>query len=207
VASGLVLYDHPPSSNGFKVRMLLDILGLDYEMRLVPFDRPRPRWYTAWHPFGGIPAIEDGDFRLGESNTILRYLAQREPRYDLYPQELQSRARVDYALDAWSTRIRPGVLPFEMESRSADPDAAKLEASAPAAKQVYDEWEAFVADNGTVVGDFTIADCSVASGLLRTKAFGWEDEFPRRWPKLLRLREAIEAHPAYQRQAAVPDVP
>ncbi len=206
-SSGLVLYDHPPSSNGFKVRMLLDILELDYETRLVPFDRPRPEWYTAWHPFGGIPAIEDGEFRMGESNAILRYLAHRELRYDLYPQELHTRGRVDYALDAWSTRVRPAVLPFEMESRSAAPDPARLEGLAPAAKQAYDEWETFVADNGTVVGAFTIADCAVASGLLRTKGFGWEDEFPSRWPKTLRLRDAIESHPSYQRQAAVPAVP
>jgi glutathione S-transferase len=196
----LVLYHNPPSSNGIKVRMLLDVLGLDYDERIVPFDRPRPDWYTEWHPFGTIPALEDGDLRLGESNAILRYLAHREGRYDLYPEDAKGRARIDYALDAWSTQVRPNVFPLEREIVFADePDAAVVEAATPAAERAYDEWEAFVADNGTVTGAFTIADCAVAPGLVRTARFGWEDRFADRWPRTLRLRETLRAHPAYRR--------
>ena len=71
----LVLYDNPLSSNALKARFLLAELGLEYERREVPFDEPRPPWLTEFHPFGRIPALDDDGFRLGGSNTILRYLA------------------------------------------------------------------------------------------------------------------------------------
>jgi len=82
---GIVLYDNPASSNAMKVRFLLAELGLDYECRHVPLAHPRPGWYKARYPFGTVPFFEDGDLQLGESNAILRYLANLECRTVLYP--------------------------------------------------------------------------------------------------------------------------
>ena len=85
--SGLVLHDHPWSSNAQKARLMLDLLGLEYATREVPFEAERADWHVAVNPTGGIPALLDGDYRLAESNTILRYLADREARDDLYPRD------------------------------------------------------------------------------------------------------------------------
>ena len=49
----------------------------------MPIARPRPHAYVALNPVAGIPTLEDDDFVLAESNTILRYLAEREGRDDL----------------------------------------------------------------------------------------------------------------------------
>jgi glutathione S-transferase len=38
----LALYDNPVSSNALKVRFLLAVLGLEYERRDVPLERPPP---------------------------------------------------------------------------------------------------------------------------------------------------------------------
>ena len=81
----LVLYTNPASSNAMKVRFLLAELGLEYERKHVPIGRPRPDWYVEIYPFGTIPFMRDGDLELGESNAMLRYLANREGRTDLYP--------------------------------------------------------------------------------------------------------------------------
>ncbi|MDX6553192.1 MAG: glutathione S-transferase, partial [Gaiellales bacterium] len=83
----LALYDHPISSNALKVRFMLAELGLPYERRNVPIERPRPQWYVDVNPLGGIPTVDDDGFVLTESNSILRYLANREGRDDLYPTE------------------------------------------------------------------------------------------------------------------------
>src|ERR671934_2030606 len=96
-----------------KVRFLLAELGLEYERRHVPLSRPRPDWYLERYPFGTIPFMEDGDLAFGESNAMLRYLANREGRLDLYPPEPRERARVDWALDAWSTQFRGAFFPAE----------------------------------------------------------------------------------------------
>jgi glutathione S-transferase len=109
----LVLHANPRSSNAQKVRFLLAELGLDYELREVPFGDERPDWHVAVNPLGGIPALVDGDLELAESHAILRYLAAREARDDLYPAELRARARVDWILDAVATSLREVTRPFD----------------------------------------------------------------------------------------------
>ena len=201
----LVLYDHPVSSNALKVRFLLAELGLEYEKVHVPFAEPRPELLTRHHPFGRIPLLEDGDVRVGESNTILRYLAHRERRFDLYPEGPAERARVDWALDTWSTSVRPALFPLERlvalnvdaEAGEGDPERADPEevaAGMARAQGPLDNFERFVAGNGTVLGDFTIADCSVGPALWRS--YRLPLDFAR-WPKVALLRETIAKHPSF----------
>ena len=201
----LVLYDNPASSNAMKVRFLLAELGLDYERRHVGLPQPRPDWYVALYPFGTIPFLEDGELQLGESNAILRYLANREGRADLYPVEPADRARVDWALDAWSTQFRGGLFPAErvglmhadMEQgggRPEDTDADELAGALALARPRLDVMEQFVADNGTVVGTFTIADCAFAPVLWRWYRLPLSFD---PWPKVARLRETVTARATF----------
>jgi glutathione S-transferase len=201
----LVLYDHPASSNALKVRFLLAELGLEYERVHVSMRYPRPDWYVERNPFGRIPLLEDGELRVAESNTILRYLAGREGRTDLYPSDPAGQAPVDWALDAWSTLVRPALQPAEHvglfyteeEGAVGDPAGADQEALAEAAKTAHGPlalFERFVADNGTVLGTFTIADCAVAPVLWRSQRLPI-DFGP--WPKLARLRETVAARPGF----------
>ncbi|MCY4088275.1 MAG: glutathione S-transferase family protein [Actinomycetia bacterium] len=188
----LVLYDHPVSSNCLKVRFLLAELGLDAERRHMPFTRPRPSHYVELNPFGGLPSLIDGSVMLAESNAILRYLARREQRDDLYPSEPGAAAGVDWALDAWATNVRPALAPAEsvalMETgnwdegggRWEDADQDRLGQALEQAAAALERFEAFCADNGTVLGEFTIADCCVAPVLWRWKRLplGF-DSFPK----------------------------
>jgi glutathione S-transferase len=73
------LYDFEYSGNCWKVRLLLDMLGLDYER--VPVDSSRGGTQTdafrAVSGRGQIPVLDDGDVRLWDSQAILFYLARR----------------------------------------------------------------------------------------------------------------------------------
>lgn len=202
----LVLYNHPVSSNALKVRFLLAELELDYEAVHVPFAWPRPEGYTALNPFGRIPTLVDGDLVLPESNAILRYLAHRQERYDLFPLDPGDRAPVDYALDAWSTQVRPALVPLERAAifhrdpetgggswEEGDPEA--IEAARPRAEELLACFERLVAGNGTVLGRVTIADFAVGPVLWRTLRLPLDFD---RWPKLARLRDAITARPSFQ---------
>src|SRR5689334_3720672 len=202
---GIVLYDNPASSNAMKVRFLLAELGLDYERKHVPLAHPRPDWYRAVYPFGTVPFLEDGDFELGESNAILRYLANREGRTDLYPAEPAARAAVDWALDAWSTQFRGAFFPAERigimhgdweqgGSRAEDADQEELAKAIDAVRPKLDIMERFVAGNGTVVGSFTIADCAFAPVLWRWYRLPL-DFAP--WPKVALLRDTVTTRPAF----------
>jgi glutathione S-transferase len=188
-----------------KVRFLLAVLGLDYDRRYVPMARPRPDWYLDRYPFGTIPFMEDGDVELGESNAMLRYLANREGRTDLYPAEPAARARVDWALDAWSTQFRGGfysaerigLMHVDLEQgggRAEDADPEELAKAIDRAREKLDLMERFVADNGTVVGTFSIADCAFAPVLWRWYRLPLSFDL---WPKVAHLRDSLAGHPAF----------
>src|SRR3546814_18580133 len=89
----LKLYDDPDSGNGYKVRLMLHLLGIPHEVVEVDAIRGETRKppFLAKNPNGRIPLLEleDGTF-LSESNAILFYLAEGS-RY--LPDERLARAR------------------------------------------------------------------------------------------------------------------
>jgi glutathione S-transferase len=75
----LTLYDDLDSGNGYKVRLLLALLGRSYRLVELDIDHGATRTpeFLAKNPNGKIPLLElpDGSV-LAESNAILVYLAQ-----------------------------------------------------------------------------------------------------------------------------------
>ena len=192
----LLLYDNPGSSNALKVRFAMAELRLEYEREEVPLTHPRPAWYVEFQPSGRVPALRDGDTLVAESNAILRYLAAREGRDDLYPIRLADRAQVDWALDLWSTGVRSSLFAMELPLLMTDPpDEARAAAAAPAAERALDVYERFVRGDGTVLETFTIADICVAPVLWRTHRLPLDFT---RFPRLAAVRAAIDRNPAFE---------
>ena len=199
----IVLYDNPRSSNALKARFLLAELGLTYERRLVPFDLPRPDPYLALNPVGGIPTLDDDGFVLAESNAILRYLAARERRDDLFPAAAAERARVDELLDRWSLTFRPAFFRYESAALgfvlgkgfgAREPDASELPEIAAAIDAPLRTLDALVDGSGLALGSFTIADVCAAPVLFRTTHTGL-DLSP--YPNVERWRDTVTERPAF----------
>jgi glutathione S-transferase len=199
----LALYDNPISSNALKVRFLLAELGLEYERRTVPIERPRPQWYIDLNPLAGIPSLQDDGTLLSESNAILRYLANRERRDDLYPSDPARRARIDMMLDRFALTFRPPFFQVEMLALGftaekgfggapGDPDAARAKEQEVAATLAL--FDSLVSPSGYWVGEFSIADVAAAPVLFRTTKTGM-DLSP--YPNLARMRETVLARPAF----------
>ena len=75
----MILYDNQSSGNGYKVRLLLALLGLAYTRVEMNVDNgeTRAERYLQLNPNGKIPLLDFGDGRrLAESNAIIFYLAQ-----------------------------------------------------------------------------------------------------------------------------------
>ncbi|MBV1786542.1 glutathione S-transferase family protein [Marinobacterium sp. D7] len=75
----MILHDYLPSGNGYKVRLLLNLLQRPYEYRHYDIVQGETRTpgFLAMNPAGKIPVLELDDGRhLSESNAILYYLAQ-----------------------------------------------------------------------------------------------------------------------------------
>ncbi len=199
----MLLYDNPVSSNALKVRFLLAELGLAYDRREVPIPRPRPGSYVAVNPFAGVPTLDDDGFVLTESNAILRYLALREKREDLYPADPRGHARVDELLDRFALTVRPSFFKHEAAALGFkfgvgfgavpnDPEKA-----AQVAEQIaphIELLETVLSDGPYALGAFTIADCAIAPVLFRTTKSGLDLSA---YPKISRLREAQLARPAF----------
>src|SRR5579875_1476095 len=91
------LYDYELSGSCYKVRLLLHLLNLDYEV--VPIDfvngEHKGRAFLRINPFGEIPVLDDGDLRLRDAQAILVYLAlQYDREHRWYPEDAASRGRI-----------------------------------------------------------------------------------------------------------------
>lgn len=199
----IIVWDNADSSNARKVRFLLAELGLEYERREVPMSRPRPAEYVELNPLAGIPLLQDGDLILSESNAILRYLAAREHRTDLYPETLGERAAVEEFLDRFATRLRTPffrreavMLGWDLAS-GFDPTNAEPERAAEIGQEIAPNTallDSLVSERGAVLGRFTIADCALAPVLQRAADTGY-DLTP--YPNLARLADTILSRPAW----------
>jgi len=90
----VLLYDSAVSGNAYKVRLLLALLGIDYERtELSVIDRSnREEVLGGKNPALRIPVLQfDDGTTLAESNTILCYLAEGTP---YMPIDRLARARV-----------------------------------------------------------------------------------------------------------------
>jgi len=61
-------------------------------------------------PFRKIPVLADGDFKVAESTTILRYIANKAGDTSLYSNDVKQRAKVDECLDFWQSTLNAQVL-------------------------------------------------------------------------------------------------
>jgi glutathione S-transferase len=154
-------------TNSVNVQKVLWCLA---ELR-VPFERVdaglehgknQEPWYLALNPNGRIPLLQDGEFSLWESNTIVRYLCARFGRGTLCPESLEARALAERWMD-WqlSTLITPVSTVFWNLIRTP-PDrrdasaVARATAEANRAAGILDRHfrsSAFVAGDSFTMGD------------------------------------------------------
>ena len=72
--------------------------------------------YLGLNPNGLVPLIEDeGGVVLWESNTIIRYLANRYSGAEIYPLEALARARVDIKAQGFQKPIIKRPMLFKLE--------------------------------------------------------------------------------------------
>ena len=107
------VYGRANSINVRKVLWMLGELDLAYDREdwgrgYRPTSDPV---FQAISPFGVVPVIDDGGFRLRESNAIVRYLADKHGRSDLYPKVAEERATVEAWMDWASTDFATGMRP------------------------------------------------------------------------------------------------
>lgn len=74
----ITVYDYVLSANCYKVRLMLSLLGLEYDAVAIDFHpgkEHKGEEFRRINPMGHIPVLDDGGFVLRDAHAILIYLA------------------------------------------------------------------------------------------------------------------------------------
>jgi glutathione S-transferase len=160
----VLLYDNAVSGNCFKVRLILSLLGVEFERREVSVvDRSgREGVLGGLSPSLNVPAVVLEDGRpLAESNAILWYFADGT-RY--LPDDPYERAQVLQWMFFEQYKHEPAiaVVRFWVAFSTDPPPAAEIEAKRAAGRAALDAMERHLGDRDYLAADrFTIADIAL----------------------------------------------
>ncbi|MBY3063470.1 maleylacetoacetate isomerase [Rhizobium laguerreae] len=105
----VVLYDYWRSSASYRVRIALNLLGIDY--KTVPIDllddAHKTSEYLALNPQGLVPTLVIDGKTLIQSLAIIEYLAELRPECGLLPSDIADRQKVRALADAVAMDIHP----------------------------------------------------------------------------------------------------
>lgn len=102
------LYTHPMSTTSRVVELFMRDSGIAYEAKVLNMlDNEHLREpFVSYNPNRLVPVLDDDGFKLTESSTILKYLAEKIGS-PTYPTDLKQRTRVNEMLDWFNSTFYP----------------------------------------------------------------------------------------------------
>jgi glutathione S-transferase len=159
--------------------------------------------FRAMNPNGQIPVLEDGAFRLWESNSIVRYLAARYGAADLWEADPARRADAERWMDWMLSELQPATAPVlwgVVRKVAGHTDPAAIAAGVKRTEALMAILDAQLADRPFLAGErFGVADIAVGCGAHRWLNMPVERVVR---PHVQRWYEALFARPAAK--AALP---
>jgi maleylacetoacetate isomerase len=111
MTDSFTLYTYFRSSAAFRVRIALNLKGIEADYRFVHLlndgGRQHDSDYARLNPQEIVPTLRHGDIALGQSLAIMEYLEEIKPEPPLLPQDTSGRARVRQIADAVACDIHP----------------------------------------------------------------------------------------------------
>ncbi|MDW5376172.1 maleylacetoacetate isomerase [Halomonas sp. HP20-15] len=201
------LYGYFRSSAAYRVRIALNLKGLDYERVAVDLVNGEQRSgdNLARNPQGLVPTLETDDgARLTQSLAICEYLDERYPDPPLLPSDAEARARVRALAQLIACEIHPldnlKVLKYLTGELGLD-EAAKLTWYRHWIAEGFDALEMSLADS-PATGAFChgdapgLADLCLVPQVFNAKRFECDLSG---YPTLRRIAERCETLEAFQR--------
>lgn len=178
----ITLY-HCADARSFRPLWTLEELGLDYELKMLPFPpRVLAREYLQINPLGTIPTLVEGQTLMTESAAMIEYLIARHGPGDIgvAVDDAQYGAYLNWLHHGEATLTFPQTL--VLRYTRLEPPERRI----PQAADDYGKWfiarlrlaDAAVSKTPWLLGDrFTGADISVGYSLLLAQSLGLDERF------------------------------
>lgn len=190
--------------NGRKVSILLEELGLPYEVHAIDItkDEQMTPEFLAVSPNNKIPAITDRDtgLHLMESGAIMIYLAEKAGKF--LPTDPQGRAKVMEWLMWQMGGFGPmlGQAHHFLQFNPGTSDYAEARFGGEA-KRLYKVLDTQLGKHDYVAGDYSIADMAIWPWASR---YQWQKVTMTDYPNVFAWYQKLLARPAVQRGYQIP---
>lgn len=199
----MLIYGRANSINVRKVLWMCEEVGQTFEREDWGrgFQSTADAGFRKVSDFAVVPVVDDDGFILRESNTIVRYLASKHGRADLYPHALQARALVEQWMDWAATDAYLGIrrvfLGLTVKMAPFKDDPAAISAGIVEWTRQMQRLEQHLANNNDFVTgqSFTIADIPV--GLIVNRWFSIAFEKPA-MPATMAYYDRLAERPAFR---------
>jgi glutathione S-transferase len=138
--------------------------GVAYRLRPMGFGETKTQEHLARNPFGRIPVVDHGDFRLYETQAILRYLDDLYPAPPFRPKNPRAKARMNQLAGISDWYFFPKVSAtiafqrFAVPMMGGTPDEAVIAAAKPDAVNCVQAIEGLMGDVYLTGEEISIAD-------------------------------------------------
>ena len=166
------LYYHPISFPSLSPIFAAEAMGVKYEKEVVDLQTGQQNSpeYLAINPYGKVPAMQDGDFKMAESAAMMRYMA-RQTGSEFYPDDIQAQGEIDQWIDYINHHVRSAVARvqfnrFVAPMLGADIDEGSIQTGLGFLENNLPVIENQLTDNAFLCGEkMTLADIALVAAL------------------------------------------
>lgn len=205
----VLLYSYWRSSSAYRVRIALNLKGIDYEQKFVHLVKDggeqNTPGYREVNPLGLVPALVHAGRTFVQSMPIIEYLDEVFPQNPLLPLDLAERARVRAIAQSICSEIQPlnnlAVMQY-LKTRMQQPDDAVKEWYAHWVDRGFSAVEAWLSTSAS--GEYChgdspgLADCYLVPQVYNAERFSCDLE---PYPNIRRITARCRNEDAFVRAA------
>lgn len=205
----ITLY-HCVSARSFRPLWMLEELGLEYQLTMLPFPpRHHAPDFLQENPLGTVPLLVDGDTRMTESAAICHYLAVRYPRADRRDAVEVAAHEPSYGAYLNWLHMSDATLTFPQTLVLRYTHFEPPERQQPQVVEDYRRWflgrlrsvnTALMQNDFLCAGRFTAADVAVGYALMLATHLGLDAQFS---PAVAAYWERLQQRPTFQRALSI----